>query len=448
MASAFKAFMGSSVPVLEGGGSPGNGAECNQWLHTATSSLDLPFFLYVEFNEETLEHVSPEMLWLEQQALRAATKISPASAPSSSSSSTSSSSTTPTKTPITTPTASPRATTVKLEAGVHAPVANNYLLSATSDTASLHLVDPRFLDPITRKPETSERHSLRYAIWSFIEKMLKWYPHLLRKRGNLARIPQEIMAMSGQCTGDVFCDNVIKMSVLSKTPSLSFSDFSQQISDVRSAFEHLNDPELRLGDKIVRLFVLRALTKDPRYNVSLNFLRRQPGSLDDTLLQLTADASNIESSSSQIVANQATARQDNPRKNRKTKPCFSWRDKGSCRNGARCAFNHGDVTPADVTAPTGGARAAGRTSTGKCLECGGAHSVDACSIFKIRHAKMKAAKSAMAAQLLVDQRAQEKAASLVASHAAVGYDPVIMAALNAEAFPGAEAKYDEGSGTD
>ena len=102
-----------------------------------------------------------------------------------------------------------------------------------------------------------------------------------------------------------------------------------------------------------------------------------------------------------------------------------------------------------------------RPSSGKCLECGSPdHGVDDCPVFRRRHEAMASVKASLAQAAAVPpvpqpaapspemlQNLQAKAASVYppvpAAALNVGYDPVIMAALNATSFGAiAEEKHD------
>ena len=136
----------------------------------------------------------------------------------------------------------------------------------------------------------------------------------------------------------------------------------------------------------------------------------------------------------------AVSKRDHKSKN----PCFEFQRKGRCRRGARCPFRH--VREEEhKNEPSDQAR---RPSRGKCLECGSHdHGVDDCPVFRQRHEAMASVKASLAqaaavpsvpqpvpsAEMLQRQALQAQAASVSAAVPAlnVGYDPIIMAALNA-----------------
>ena len=461
----------AAVLVLEKGGSPSNAEACVRQLHTTLSSYDLGHLLYVEFNSPTnaVPRGATKLTWLQSERARllaAASGSGPAASPSAPPSSLLTSSTTSTTTASTTAT-SPSSTTtssttttsssspsgatlsaavrVKVERGVNVPLSQNYLLSATSDAADLPVPDQRYLDPMTGSPEEQEDHRKRYHMWGgLVEPMLVHYPHLLRDRGDFSKISQAISAMSGMCTDDVFCDALTSLCALSKPANVPFSEFALKVANLRSTFEHLSDPDLRIPDKFIRLFVLRALGSDSRYNVTLNFLRRDRSSLDATLTQLVSEASTLESVSAPSPDGGKLHGLAAVQKG----PCYAFQRHGRCRKGKRCPFQHVPGTPPERDPP----KSSSAKPTGKCLECGGSHSIDSCDIFKARHLRMEAARQAMAASLPpsavpvalpvapavvpptpeVLHGQQARAAGVASSALAfAGLDPVILAAINA-----------------
>ena len=198
--------------------------------------------------------------------------------------------------------------------------------------------------------------------------------------------------------------------------------------------------------KFCGFFLIRALAHDARYNVTVNFLNRDDESLDGALIKLTSAASTIEASSpanpQRLQGNVAVSKRDHKSKN----PCFAFQRNGRCRRGAKCPFMHvrGEEHKNEPFSDQ-----ARRPSRGKCLECGSTdHGVDDCPVFRQRHEAMASVKASLAqaaavppvpqpavpsAEMLQRQALQAQAASVSAPVPAlnVGYDPVIMAALNA-----------------
>jgi len=406
--------------VLEAGGNPRNATAAIRQLQTQMSAHDLPHLCFREFNVKTtaLPAGSSKMAWLQQQHAALQATVTSATASSSSSGNLAT---------------SPSPGRVKLEPGTggNTPMSQAYVYSVASVATSLPSMDQRFLDPVLGQPESSTDHRLRYHFWGgLVEPMLIHYPHLLRDRGNFSTVIEAIAAMSGACTEDLCVSTLVRLCQLAKSASSPFSVFAQDFADIRSIFAHLPDADLRPSDTMLRLLLLEAVSKDARYDVTLQFLRREALSLDATLQRLLAAASKIDAGPVPLKANAAV---------KDTPPCFSWRDKGHCRRGDRCNYSHAGPPGSAEASGTGGRRKRDG-SKGKCLECGSvSHGVSECAIFKKRHAAMADTKKALLANALSPPPAPAATSptslpappALQGNAAHVGFDPIIMAAITA-----------------
>ena len=268
-------LLSQSVLVLAAGGNPDNVRQCVDQLHSRCEAVDVKHLLFPEYCQktDTLPPGAKKLMFIQKlraaQASSSSSSSSSSSASSSSSSSSSSSQSSGSQSPqaqssLVSPQKSFKAATqgsqavssaggvqVKLEPNL--PLAHRYRSSASA--AEIPVLNPRYLDPETGDPETQEEHRLRYAVWaSFFEPMLVHYPHILRDRGNIAAACTAIAAMNGQCTDTTFCDALIRLCNLEKDQSRPFSELAQSFADLRGTFETLGDSDLRLNDKILRLF--------------------------------------------------------------------------------------------------------------------------------------------------------------------------------------------------
>ena len=298
------------------------------------------------------------------------------------------------------------------------------------------LWDRRYMDPMTDKVESQEKHTLRYQLWSIVELMFVHHKHLLTPRADFYVLFTKLMAMGGKGVYQRTFDALRSMCALSKPPSMSMSTYQSMVTRTRNELSRL-PVEFAIPPKLFQLCVVKGVESDPALAVTYAWLRRRlfELDLDSVLAELTeaggrstigGQVQNLKVNAAQVPA----ARRDKVRKKR---PCFAWRDYGTCKNGDRCPYSH-DFS----RVPS--AHSTGTPSVGKpgsCYECRGAHSIDECPLFKARMDSMRQAEiKAMAARLSPAQLSAQRVAGQ--AHA-LGFDPTLAAAIQAPSNPGASA---------
>ena len=298
-------------------------------------------------------------------------------------------------------------------------------------------LDRRYLDPITTSVESQEKHILRYQLWSVVELMFVHHKHLLTPRADFFILFTKLMAMGGKGVYQRTFDALQSMCALSKPPSMSMSSYQSLVTKTRNAISRL-PAEFAIPPKLFQLCVIKGVERDPALAVTYGWLRRRLFNidLDDVLSELTEAGGRptIDGHHGLNVHEAKVAVYDTRRDKIKKKknPCFSFRDKGTCRFGDRCQFSHDfsrvPSAESNSTSSTG--------KPGSCYECRGAHSIDDCPVFKARMDSMRQAEiQAMVVRL---SPAQQSAHRVAGQAHALGFDPTLAAAIQAPT-PGASA---------
>ena len=195
------------------------------------------------------------------------------------------------------------------------------------------------------------------------------YPSILSGvvHGNIAATVRVVFALIFGSSEQSVMAALSALTLLKKPPSMLWDEFAAEVTRLRQALSEVQDERLKVGARVIPLFVLQALDADPRLSVELAFLRRLGP--DVTVDRIMSDVQiKMLQLGAPVAGNVAAVTQ-------RAKVCYNYRDKGACKFGDNCRFEH---------AGAGGGKSK-RQPKGVCYECGSSkHGIQSCPVFKSR----------------------------------------------------------------
>jgi hypothetical protein len=211
--------------------------------------------------------------------------------------------------------------------------------------------------------ESPKERSLRIALWMMLVGLLVNFQELIHPilRYDTAALYLAINILCfGRGAADVL-DTITGMTVLKKTLALPWVKFQGQVVQLRNNLGRITNPSLKMGERLLVEFVMRALDSDAAYAVDLALCRKDlTMTLEELMRVMTTVARKVEGPTSslltQVQANFSKAPIDGP-------ACWAWEKFGSCKftkDGGKCKFSHAGpkgtkVRSSPSPAPRGGA---------------------------------------------------------------------------------------------
>ena len=295
---------------------------------------------------------------------------------------------------------------------------------------------PRFLDPIAEPPapESVYDNCKRFWAWAAWVTAFVHFPSIVgssAEAGNFALSFSRLRTMVEVAPVHSIVEACRTIMNLTKSGSVTFKELRDKYVAAEAVMKESSDPTMILSPNLCAEVLLQAVEKDSRYNVDTALLRRSADVLSpaDVLHNLGLNSSVREATAS-IAAMFAShdgnggkgrgkgkkngkgkgggggrggGREDDPAPkapHSDPRGCFAWRDRGVCRQGDLCPFQHdpaqcgvgsvpsGAGTPSPSAAPPGAQVVNfGKNPSGRCFECGSPdHGVGSCPVALAKHA--------------------------------------------------------------